>query len=171
MRVLRRIGGGCLGLLWLVVLSRTEAEPILYQATGTREQIQTVIDQFKHDIINGIGSSEQESPQNLGSYKLATMDDILPLPAMRGPAFSSGGLSLQVDDWRTATLLLSGGTETTNGSSLLFGEINALYPVIFQAFQWRRLSRLERRLVRSPLSRRRVLRFRRVRSQSGPRPA
>lgn len=54
------------------------ALPIIYQATGTREQVQPVIDQFKHDIIYGPGGSEQNPPQFLGQFKEATFDDVGP---------------------------------------------------------------------------------------------
>jgi hypothetical protein len=79
MKALRPLKGVCLplGLLLLCSTARNEAAaPTVYQATGTREQIQPVIDQFKHDIIYGVGGSEHNPPPHLGSYSVATLDDV-----------------------------------------------------------------------------------------------
>src|SRR5689334_11114610 len=61
-------------LLWCGL--RIEAQPVIYKATGSREQIQLTIDQFKHDIIYGIGGDAQHPPSVLGSFRVATFDDV-----------------------------------------------------------------------------------------------
>src|SRR4051794_23895162 len=87
---------GRLGLsfgVWAFLACHAYAQPIIYQATGTREQIQPTIDQFKHDIVYGPGGSEQNPPPFLGSFKVATFDDVRPALTERYVSqFASGGL-------------------------------------------------------------------------------
>jgi hypothetical protein len=77
------------------MLWRSEAEQIFYTATGTREQIQPAIDRFKHDITYGIGGDKSSPPLILGSYKVATLDDVdsASIGNYRGMV-SSGGMEL-----------------------------------------------------------------------------
>lgn len=78
MKTFRRIGGGVLALSFLhgCFLNQLDAQPVVYQATGTREQVQAVADAFKHDIIYGPSGSEQSPPAYLGRYYVATFDDL-----------------------------------------------------------------------------------------------
>jgi hypothetical protein len=72
-----------------------QAQPIIYQATGTKDQIQPVIDQFEHDIVFGSGSNTQNPPSVLGSFKVATFDDISPgTNGVESSETSSGGLQI-----------------------------------------------------------------------------
>jgi hypothetical protein len=84
-----------LSLLWLQLFLcawRTGAQPVVYEATGAREQVQAVVDQFEHDIVYGAAGDAQHPPANLGSYRVATLDDV---PAASGVGqVSSGGLLL-----------------------------------------------------------------------------
>jgi hypothetical protein len=66
-----------------------EAQPAVYEATGSQEQIQSVMDQFKHDIVFGPGGDQQHPPPQLGSYRVATLDDVNETEVSN---LSSGGL-------------------------------------------------------------------------------
>jgi hypothetical protein len=79
---------------------QVDGQPILYEATGTREQIQPVIDQFKHDIIYGVGGSEQNPPSILGRFNVATLDDVADkFVGSYWSPLSSGGLTLLGGPW------------------------------------------------------------------------
>ena len=69
----------------------THAQPLVYQATGTREQVQAAVAQFEHDIVYGATGDAQHPPLNLGSYRVATFDDVP--PTSQAFNLSSGGLT------------------------------------------------------------------------------
>src|SRR5262245_55673089 len=76
------------GLLLLGLL-RIQAQPVIYSATGTRDQIQPTIDRFKHDIVYGIGV---DNAMTLSSYNVATLDGLE--VGFHGISLNDGGLSL-----------------------------------------------------------------------------
>jgi hypothetical protein len=88
------------GLLSVILLVATfgcmcvaSAKPIVYQAVGTREAIQPTIDRFKNDIVYGIGADAEHPPAKLGSFKIATFEDLPPREStLRTSGLTSGGL-------------------------------------------------------------------------------
>ena len=112
---------------------RIEAQPVIYQATGpTRESIQPVVDQFKHDIVYGLGGGEQNPPPFLGSFKVATFDDVNreDRSVIRGP-FESGGLTFLS---LSASMFISASNLDPNNPNRLFGDIDPRYPSLFLPF-------------------------------------
>lgn len=75
-----------------IFLTPVRGDMIIYQAAGTREQIQPTIDRFKHDIVYGPGQGEGSPPPFPGSYKVATFDDVAGSSTAILSAFSSGGV-------------------------------------------------------------------------------
>ena len=88
-------------ILYVASCCLGQAQPIVYEATGTKEQIQPVIDQFEHDIVYGPSGSVQNPGSQLGSYKVATMDDV-----------SSGSIGVDVNP------LPSGGLDIIAGPGM-----------------------------------------------------
>lgn len=112
-----------------------EAAPAIYQATGTKEQIEPVIDQFKHDIIYGPGGDQQDPPALLGSFHIATFDDLgagLTTSRITPWRVTSGGVTVHCNPFGER-LLLSSGTDDTDPNRL-FGDIDPSYPAEFEAF-------------------------------------
>jgi hypothetical protein len=134
MNTLRRFGGGWLRLRLPLLCSlwRIEAQPVIYEATGTKDQIQPVIDQFEHDITYGVGGSAQNPPPFIGSYQVATFDDVGSATNRNLTMILSGGLHLMGGS--ADTMYVSGGglpsfsppnsltlvTEATSSSDFLF---------------------------------------------------
>ncbi|MHC1767005.1 MAG: hypothetical protein AB9869_22340 [Verrucomicrobiia bacterium] len=137
MKALKCFKGGCfpLGLLLLCSITRNDAaSPIVYQATGTREQIQPVIDQFEHDILYGIGGDPQQSPI-LGSVKTVTFDDVSAGSEKTvewSGAGKSGGVVLPVPPGDLFSV--SAGTADPNNPNRLFGDIHSSYLTEFAPF-------------------------------------
>ncbi|MHC1767004.1 MAG: hypothetical protein AB9869_22335 [Verrucomicrobiia bacterium] len=106
------------------------AQPVIYQATGTREEIQPVIEQFKHDIIYGPGGDTQNPPIVLGSFKVATFDDAAAgsVQTVRASWLQSGGLNF-INYVGANTPYLS-----AESGAPLFGDINPNYPKWLQAY-------------------------------------
>lgn len=107
---------------------------MIYQATGTREQIQPVVDQFKHDIVYGPAGSEQNPPLFLGSFRIATFDDVSSATATEsaGTQLTSGGITL----WSAfgPRFVVSANSSGATDPNRLFGDINASYPAQFNTF-------------------------------------
>jgi hypothetical protein len=117
--------------LWLRSGSEVQGQQLVYQATGTRAQIQLEIDRFKHDIIYGPGGDEQHQPPNFGSFTVATFDD---LDLGENATYShqghvmSGGLIID------GSLYISAASADPANPNRLFGDINPDLPSVFQAF-------------------------------------
>jgi hypothetical protein len=130
---------GCRSTLWptffalLVYAGQGQAQPIVYQATGTKEQIEQMVRQFDHDIVYGVGGDEQHSPPTLGSFQTATLDDlnsVSPTTYLTKET-TSGGLSLLTAG---AWFAVSAGLDTPANPNRRFGDLDPAYPSVLQPF-------------------------------------
>jgi hypothetical protein len=109
---------------------------VIYQATGSREDIQPVIDRFQHDIIYGPGGDAQHPPPIPGSFQVASFDDVSNAPATvlrpsRG-FLTSGGITF----WGGpgTPVMVSAGTADPNHPNRLFGDLDPRYPTLIEPF-------------------------------------
>lgn len=110
---------------------RASAAPVIYEASGpTRESIAPVIEQFKHDIVYGPGGDAQDPPLVLGSFKVATFDDIAAgsTESLRAVGRRSGGL-----DFITYVGLNMPYVSAESGARL-FSDINPNYASWLQSY-------------------------------------
>jgi hypothetical protein len=121
--------------LLLVPVAAAHGAAVIYQATGARpEDIQPKIDEFKRDILFGIGNPTLPPQRAPGSFAEATFDDLPASSSATTHSFSltSGGVNLLA--FAGTQLWLSAGTATGAGENLLFGDVSPQYPQTFQAF-------------------------------------
>ena len=126
-----------LGSLLVCSVARNDAAGhVVYQVTGTREQLQPVIDQFKHDIVYGPGGDEQHPPSVLGSFKVATFDDVNAGPTTTTVHgwLRSGGISLL--SAFGPDFLVSAHVDDPRDPNRLFGDIDPGHATEFQSFSF-----------------------------------
>lgn len=135
MQAFKRFGGGSsyFVLLLASAIWQSAAQPVVYQATGTRDEIQPIIDQFKHDIVFGPGGDAQHPPSVLGSFRVATFDDVnATATTLTRGNLTSGGITL-LGDFGPFPLVSANVTDASNPNRL-FGDINPAHPAEFEAF-------------------------------------
>lgn len=88
-----------------------------------------MIEQFKRDIVFGIGRDESTAGSERGFFKEATFDDVsLNLrESIRTGAIESGGIAFGTSVGNTLLVSASGPNE-------LFADVHPLYPIMFQPF-------------------------------------
>jgi hypothetical protein len=122
-----------LGVL-LLTTAISQGAAVVYQATGTRpEDLRPIMDEFKRDVLFGIGNRALPSEWTPGSFAEATFDD-LSVGSLSSNRFSleSGGVPLIAVAGNK--MLVSADTTNLAGGNLLFGDINPQYAETFQAF-------------------------------------
>jgi hypothetical protein len=96
MKTTMRIAQGLISAaFFLIGLQVTPGQPVIYQATGTKEEVERAVEQFKHDITYGVGGDAQHPPEFLGSYKVADFQGLNTgeTSSLLPDKFDSGGLT------------------------------------------------------------------------------
>lgn len=112
----------------------------VYQATGSREDVQPTVDRFKRDIVYGVGSNPNSLGDAIAGFRVATFDDLVQQSTTTQGFAAGDSHDILFQGPGQGPLpffggaLISANSNDSDNPNRLFGDIHPDYPTQFQPF-------------------------------------